>query len=126
MPSVLPIFNRASSWASLGARLIWIFNDRTQASKETNYAGIGHYTISDNSYSFGFDEWQVLTQTAAGINVSRKLPFEGMRSFTPVKEPDGMRLRNAETQTKYLCSEDTLTYSLGQSDYRKYRRIKSD
>jgi hypothetical protein len=107
--------------------VLWIFNDRTQSSKETNYAGIGHYTIDDNSYSYQYDEYEVFTQTDAGISVSRKLPWDGMRLYTLDQEPNGLRLRNDQSKSEFFCSGDTLIAGgFGQNSYRKYRRVKSD
>jgi hypothetical protein len=55
-----------------------------------------------------------------------QLPWEGMRPYVPVLEPDGLHLRNVGTRTDFFCSADGLTYTFGQGDYRKYRRIKSE
>jgi hypothetical protein len=110
----------------LNGTVVWIFNDRTQASKQTNSAGVGHYAISETAYSYQYDDFEVFTQTDTGITVSRKLPWEGMRPYTPVQEAEGVRLQNAESRTDFVCSADGLTFTFGQGSYRKYRRIKSD
>jgi hypothetical protein len=113
-------------WVALNGAVLWIFNDRTQASKQTTYALIGHYAISETAFSYQYDEAEVFTQTDAGITVSRKPAWEGMRPYTQVQEADGVRLQNAESRTDFVCSAEGLTYSFGQGSYRKYRRIKSD
>ena len=113
-------------WVVLNGTVVWIFNDRTQASKQTNFAGVGRYAISETAYSYQYDEIEVFTQTDTGITVSRKLPWEGMRPYTPVQEADGVHLQNAESRTDFVCSAEGLTYTFGSGSYRKYRRMKSD
>jgi hypothetical protein len=108
-------------WVVLNGAVIFILNVRTQASKQTNVVGIGHYTVSETTYSYQYDEFEVFTETDGGITVSRKLPWEGMRPYTA----EGDRLQNAETRTDFICSADGVTYNFGQGNYRKYRRIKS-
>src|SRR6476660_1139878 len=53
-------------WVVLNGAVVWIFNDRTQTSKQTNFAGVGHYAISETAYSYQYDEIEVFTQTDAG------------------------------------------------------------
>jgi hypothetical protein len=113
-------------WVVLNGAVVWIFNEKTQASKQTNFAGIGHYAISGTTFSYQYDEMNVFTQTGDGITVSRKLPWEGMRPYAPVQDVEGGRLQNAEARQDFVCSADALTYTFGQGNYRKYRRIKSD
>src|SRR5215471_129116 len=48
------------------------------------------------------------TQTAAGISVSRQVPFEGMRSFVPALENDGMYLRTVDREQSFHCTPDEL------------------
>jgi hypothetical protein len=110
----------------LNGAVFWIFHDRTHQSKQTSNAAFGRYTITETAYAYRYDDYTVYTQTDAGVSVSRQLPWEGMRSYTPALEPDGMHLRNADTRTDFFCSTDGLTYTFGQGDYRKYRRIKSE
>ena len=50
----------------LNGTVVWIFNDRTQASKQTHAAGVGHYTISETAYSYQYDDFEVFTQTDTG------------------------------------------------------------
>lgn len=116
----------SGSYVLVNGAVVWIFNDRTQASKQTNYAGFGHYAISETAFSFVYDDFQIFTQTDTGITVSRRLPWEGMRAFAPVQKAEGIRLQNVETQTDFVCSAEGLIFNLGQGNYRKYRRIKSD
>jgi hypothetical protein len=113
-------------WVVLKGAVVWIFNDQTQASKQMNFACFGHYAINETTYSYQYDDCEVFTQTDTGITVSRKLPWEGMRPYTPVQGAEGVHLQNAESRTDFVCSADGLTYTFGQGSYRKYRRIKSD
>jgi hypothetical protein len=78
----------------LGGAVLWIFHDRTQPSKQTSFAGFGRYTIDGTSYAYQYDELEAYTQTDAGISVSRKLPWEGMRSFSLVPGTDQVRLHS--------------------------------
>jgi opacity protein-like surface antigen len=110
----------------LNGAVLWIFHDRTQPSKQTSFAGFGRYTIDGTSYAYQYDELEAYTQTDAGISVSRKLPWEGMRSYSPVPGADQVRLQHAESKADFVCSADGLTAGSGQGVYRKYRRIRKE
>lgn len=107
----------------LNGTVVWIFQDRTQPSKQTSFAGFGRYTIDETSFAYQYDEFEVYTQTDAGISASRKLPWEGMRAFSLVPGNDQAHLQNAESKTDFVCSTDGLTAGFGQGSYRKYRRL---
>jgi len=113
-------------WVVLNGAVLWIFYDRTQPSKPTTSAGVGHYTIDGTSYAYRYDEVEVYTQTDAGISVSRKPFWEGMRSYSLVPGADQVRLQHAESKTDFVCSADGLTFGFGQGNYRKYRRISKE
>lgn len=108
----------------LDGAVVWIFVDRTQPSKQSSFAGFGRYTIDGTSFAYQYDNFEVYTQTDAGISVSRKLPWEGMRALNPVAGTDRVHLQNAESKTDFLCSSDGLTAGFGQGSYRKYRRLR--
>jgi hypothetical protein len=110
----------------LNGTVTFVFHDRTQQSGQTSYVGIGKYTATASQYSYGYDDYYTYTHTDAGILVSREVPFEGMRSFAPAIESDGIYLRTADSQQSIQCTPDGLTYSLGGGNYRKYRRTKSE
>src|SRR5262245_50453507 len=114
----------------LNGAVFWIFHDRTQQSKQISSAAFGRYTISETAYAYRYDDYTVYTHTDTGTSVTRQPPWEGMRQFTPVLEPDGMRLRTADAQQDFLCLADGgLLYTFRQGDfrnYRKYRRIRSE
>jgi hypothetical protein len=110
----------------LNGTVTFVLHDRTQQSSQTSYVGIGKYTATASQYSYGYDDYYTYTQTDAGISVSRQLPFEGVRSFAPMLENDGMYLRTVDLQQSIQCTLDGLTYSFGAGNYRKYRRTKSE
>ena len=116
----------AGRFIALNGTVTYVFHDRTQQSSQTSYVGIGKYTATASQYSYGYDDYSTYTHTDAGISVSRQVPFEGMRSFAPALESDGMYLRTADRQQSFQCTPDGLTYSFGGGDYRKYRRTKSE
>ena len=103
--------------------IVWIFNDRTQPSKETSTTAFGRYTLDQSSFAYGYDEYEAYTQTDAGLSVSRKVPWQGLRPYA--FDTDGSHIRNTETKTEFSCSGDGLTYAYGDGNYRKYRRAKS-
>jgi opacity protein-like surface antigen len=110
----------------LDGAVLWIFHDRTQPSKQTSWVGFGRYTIDGTSFAYRYDEFEVYTQTDAGISVSRKPPWESMRSYSPVPGAGQVRLQHAESKTDFVCSADGLTAGVGQGVYRKYRRIRKE
>ena len=116
----------AGRFIALNGTVTYVFHDRTQQSSQTSYVGIGKYTATTSQYSYGYDDYSTYTHTDAGISVSRQVPFEGMRSFAPAIESDGIYLRTADSQQSIQCTPDGLTYSLGGGNYRKYRRTKSE
>lgn len=109
----------------LNGAVFWIFHDRTQQSKQTSTAAFGHYTISEGAYAYQYDDYTVYTHADGGTSVSRQLPWEGMRPYVPVRESDGLHLRNVDARQDFFCSLDGLTFAFGH-DYRKYRRINSE
>ena len=116
----------AGRFIVLNGTVTFVFHDRTQQSGQTSYVGIGKYTATASQYSYGYDDYSTYTHTETDVSVSRRIPFEGMRSFAPALESDGMYLRTADRQQSFQCTPDGLTYSFGGGDYRKYRRTKSE
>lgn len=110
----------------LNGAVFWIFHDRTGQSTQTSTAAFGHYTISEGTYAYQYDDYTVYTHTDTGTSISRELPWEGMRPYVPVLESDGLHLRNVDTRQDFFCSLDGLTFTFGRGDYRKYHRIKSE
>ena len=110
----------------LNGTVTYVFHDRTQQSSQISYIGIGKYIATASQYSDGYDDYSTYTHTDTGVSVSRQIPFEGMRSFAPTLEGDGLYLRTVDGQQSFRCTPDGLTYSFGGGDYRKYRRTKSE
>ena len=111
-------------WVILNGAVVWIIYDRTQASKLTTSAGVGHYTIDGTSYAYRYDEVEVYTQTDAGISVSRKPFWEGMRSYILAPGTDQVRLQHVESKSDFVCSADGVTFRFGEGNHRKWRRIR--
>jgi hypothetical protein len=114
----------AGRYVVLNGVVLFIFHDRTQASKQTSNTGFGTYTVSSTAYAYHYDDYAMYTHTSAGTSVSRQPPWDGMRPFTLVLEGDEMHLRNADARQDFLCSPDGLLITLGPGSYRKYHRTK--
>jgi hypothetical protein len=112
----------AGRWMVLNGVVMFIFHDRTQQSEQMSIVGFGHYTLSATAFAYRYDDYARYTHTSAGTSVSREPPWEGMLSFTPVLEQDGMHLRTDDSPTNFLCWPDGLLTTLGPRTYRKYRR----
>jgi hypothetical protein len=113
-------------WVILNGTVLWILYDRTKPSRLVTFAGVGHYTIDGTSYAYRYDEVEVYTQTDAGISVSRKPFWEGMRSYIPVPEADQVRLQHVESKSDFICAADGVTFRFGEGNYRKWRRISKE
>jgi hypothetical protein len=57
----------------LNGAVFWIFHDRTGQSTQTSTAAFGHYTISEGTYAYQYDDYTVYTHTDTGTSISREL-----------------------------------------------------
>ena len=69
------------------------------------------------------DDTSVFVQTGAGITVSRKLPWDGMRAFAVLSEGSSVRLRSDNGLQEFLFTPEVLTYSENGKLQRVWRRI---
>ncbi len=59
-----------------------IFHNRSQTGKQITAVLVGNYVLDRARFAYRFQDTAIYTETAAGISVSRKPLWEGMRSFS--------------------------------------------
>jgi hypothetical protein len=105
----------------LNGRIVFIAHDRAQESNKTTLAGFGTYILEPGKFSYTYEGWTAITQTAAGTSVSEKLPWEGLRTFAANIENNEVRFRATNGPQEYRFTVDGLSYSDGKQ-MRVFRR----
>jgi hypothetical protein len=106
----------------LNGLLMFIAHDRAQENNKTRVAGYAKYILEPGKFSYTYEGFTVVTQTAAGTSVSEKLPWEGLRTFAASIENNEVRFRATNGPQEWRFTADGLSYSDGKL-MRVYRRV---
>lgn len=85
--------------------------------------GDGTYELSPASFSYRYTAWSLVTQSATGVAVSNKLPWEGARTFTAHRDGDTVALRTPSGE-EFLIDKNGMKYSLAGKLLRVWRKAK--
>jgi len=110
----------------LDGAVITIVHNRVQEAKQITFVAYGSYLLDATRFSYRYDDTSAFVQTASAITVSRKLPWEGMRAFTLIREGNAVRLRSDNGLQEFLFSPDGLTYSENGKVQRVWRRVVAE
>lgn len=108
----------------LNGHIMFISHDRAKDPNKTTVAGYGVYVLEPGKFSYRYEGFSVVTQTADGTSVSEKIPWEGMRTFAASVENNEVRFRATNGPQEYFFNADGLSYSDG-TQMRVYRRVTS-
>jgi len=98
----------------------------SKADSKVSGGTYGRYWFDSSGFSYRYEDATIVTETPSEPKVSHKLLFDGTRSFTVTRVPDGIRLHRAEGNIEFVFTRDLLTYSENGKVLRVWRRIKSD
>jgi hypothetical protein len=88
-----------------------------------SYYGYGKYTLDASTFSMGFDEVSMFTESTSGTTVSRKLTWDGqIKSFEINMENNQLHLRCADIGYHLIVEGDTLIFKRKGEIARIYRR----
>jgi hypothetical protein len=88
-----------------------------------SYYGYGKYTLDASTFSMGFDEVAMFTESTSGTTVSRKLTWDGqIKSFEINMENNQLHLRCADIGYHLIVEGDTLIFKRKGEIARIYRR----
>lgn len=105
----------------LNGRFVFISHDRTKEPNKTTVAGYGVYVLEAGTFSYRYEGFSVITQTADGTSVSENNPWEGLRTFAASVESNEIRYRAINGPQEYVFNADGMSYSDGKQ-MRVYRR----
>ena len=106
----------------LNGRFMFISDDRTKEPNRKTVAGYGVYLLEPGKFSYRYEGFSVVTQTADGTSVSEKLPWEGLRMFSANSENNEVRFRAMNGPQEYWFNASGLSYSDG-TQLRVFQRI---
>ena len=75
----------------LNGRIMFISDDRAKEPNRKTVAGYGVDLLEVGKFSYRYEGFSVVTQTADGTSVSEKLPWEGLRTFSANTENNEVR-----------------------------------
>jgi hypothetical protein len=108
----------------LDGAVITVLHNKVKEANQTTVASYGSYLLDGTTFSYRYDDTTVLVQTDAAATVSRKVPWEGMRSFALSSESNVVRLRSDNGQQEFLFTPDgLLTYSENGKVQRVWQRV---
>ena len=88
-----------------------------------SYYGYGKYTLDASTFSLGFDEVAMFTESISGTTVSRKLTWDGKwNSFTISTENNQLHMLCADIDYELIVDGNTLIFKQGGKVARTYRR----
>ena len=83
----------------------------------------GKYTLDASTFSLGFDEVAMFTESISGTTVSRKLTWDGKwNSFTISTENNQLHMLCADIDYELIVDGNTLIFKQGGKIARTYRR----
>lgn len=92
-----------------------------------SYYGLGKYTLDTSTFSLGFDDVAMFTESTSGATVSRKLTWDGeMKSFVIRKENSKLQMRCDDIDYDLIVDGDTLILKQGGKIARTYRRAGAE
>ncbi len=110
-------------FAVINGGITLVLHNRIQEASPTTVAAWGNYRLDKGTFHYGYLDWSVFAQPASGITVSRKLPWEGMRTFAASREGDALRL-SAESGDEMLFSAEGIRFSQKGKLLRVWRRLQ--
>ena len=113
----------AGRFVLLNGTVVTLLRIRIQEANQTTVASYGTYTLDPNRFAYKYDDTAVYAQTASGITVSNKLPFEGLRGFAVVTEDNAVRFRSDTGNQEFLFAADRLSYSENGKVQRVWKRV---
>ena len=88
-----------------------------------SYYRYGKYTLDASTFSLGFDEVAMFTESISGTTVSRKLTWDGKwNSFTISTENNQLHMRCDDIDYDIIVDGNTLILKIGGKIVRTYRR----
>ncbi len=88
-----------------------------------SYYGYGKYTLDASTFSMGFDDVAMFTESTSGTTVSRKLTWDGeMKSFTISNDNSKLNMRCDDIDFDLIVDGNTLILKQGGKVARIYRR----
>jgi hypothetical protein len=107
----------------LNGMIMTILHNRMQAPNQTTVVLLGRYVLDSTTFSYGYDNTSIFTETPSGTSVSHKPRWEGMRSFAANLEDGVVHLRSESGQWEFMFTAEGLTYSENGKPLRVWRRI---
>jgi hypothetical protein len=106
----------------LNGRIMFISHYAAQEPDKTTVAGYGIFILEPGKFSYRYEGFSVVTQTANGTYVSEKAPWEGLKTFAASIENSEIRFRATNGPEEFRFNQDGLSYSDG-TQKRVYRRV---
>lgn len=111
----------------LNGSTMFVVHNRIRELAQVTAASWGDYTLSRTEFSYRYTEPATFTIAPSGITHSRRLPWEGFRSFAVVREGSSVRLTARSGSQEFLFTPTALIFSEGEgaspTTKRVYRRV---
>ncbi len=105
--------------------VVTILKNWSNAASKMSGATYGKYSFDKSGFSYSYEDATVVTETPTETKISHKLLFDGTRSFSISREPDGVHLRRAEGKIEFVFTNELLTYSENGKVLRVWHRVKA-
>jgi hypothetical protein len=107
----------------LNGAVVSILINNTQEDRQFTVALIGVYQLSQNSFSYRYDNSSIFIRTATSIAESHKPPFEGMRDFDITRDGATVQLQSRSSErASFVFDADGQKYSEGGKLVRVWKR----
>jgi hypothetical protein len=107
----------------LNGAVVSILINNTQEDRKFTVALFGIYQLSQNSFSYRYDNSSIFIQTASAITESHNPPFAGMRDFDITRDGATVQLQSRSSErASFIFDPDGQKYSEGGKLVRVWRR----
>jgi hypothetical protein len=107
----------------LNGAVVSILINNTQEDRQFTVALIGVYQLSQNYFSYRYDNSSIFIRTASSIAESHKPPFEGMRDFDITRDGATVQLQSRSSErASFVFDADGQKYSEGGKLVRVWKR----
>jgi hypothetical protein len=107
----------------LNGAVVSILINNTQEDRKFTVALFGVYQLSQNTFSYRYDNSSIFIRTANSITESNKPPFEGMRDFDITRDGATVQLQSRSPErASFIFDPVGQKYSEGGKLVRVWRR----
>lgn len=113
----------ATGRLSLHDNAIVIMGTQTLSGRTRSFFAFGTYVIDESSWSYSYEKYNDLRETASKVSISKELPWQGQRRFQVRAEGDKLIFDYQGGRAQIVISGNDFRYNESGTLIRRWTRI---